>query len=533
MPALDSILPMANLVSPGDGGKAMSSADPGSDGEPFDRVMTRALSPSETRGSAARARSGTVLTAPGEGKQNTISTPSLRRRIQARNAAAVPGATDNPPVQRLGDASSPKISESDAGKGRGTGADNSPVRDEVQVTSGGLPGVMVQLVATLPAGALPPLPPAAEMQGASDREVFPATPSPLVPAATAGKDSVGVLPVPTGIKTSFSSTELTSNPELSADKPAAELISSLKPDGQQSSEAKADASAAGKTNPGDSLSTVSLLVPEPTAEPAVSAPQNESSPAMDLSVKAAAPTQSELRGIAAAKLYLPMQKTEKMNKVAGLDGKTEKVLPTNADPTVPENNLPTANPLARIAPRTGQATIIIGPSTKGPEPLAASATDGASDASLVDLRSRALDRAHDIMALHAIRLVDSNLESVRVVIKPGAGLQLSLEMRQRGGTIDAQVIVQRGDFGHLSQHWPELQQRLEQRGIRLAPLASGENSITDAGANGFQQPQREFTHPDPVSASAFVGFALASAPLQSTTPSTLMVNAHRGWETWA
>ena len=36
------------------------------------------------------------------------------------------------------------------------------------------------------------------------------------------------------------------------------------------------------------------------------------------------------------------------------------------------------------------------------------------------------------MAVHAVRMVNTNLDSVQVVIKPGAGLQLSLEMRQRG-----------------------------------------------------------------------------------------------------
>ena len=137
------------------------------------------------------------------------------------------------------------------------------------------------------------------------------------------------------------------------------------------------------------------------------------------------------------------------------------------------------------------------------------------------------------MALHAIRLVDSKLESVRVVIKPGADLQLSLDMRQRGDAIDARVVLQRGDFGHLNQHWPELQQRLEQRGIRLAPLAGSENSATDSGAKGFQQPQHEYANPDLVLASAFDGFVPASSSIPSTTPSTVSATALRGWETWA
>jgi hypothetical protein len=112
-------------------------------------------------------------------------------------------------------------------------------------------------------------------------------------------------------------------------------------------------------------------------------------------------------------------------------------------------------------------------------------------------------------------------------------MQLSLELRQHGGVIDAQAVLQRGDFGPLSQHWPELQQRLEERGVRLAPLAGGGHSPTDCGTNGFQQPHREFAGQDSLEASAFAEFALASAAIQSTTPTTGVAAVQRGWETWA
>ena len=92
---------------------------------------------------------------------------------------------------------------------------------------------------------------------------------------------------------------------------------------------------------------------------------------------------------------------------------------------------------------------------------------------------RAVERTHDMMALHAMRLVESNSDSLSVVIKPAVGTELSLELRQRNGGVEAQATLTRGDHQFLSQHWPELQQRLEQRGIKLAPLG-GE---TDFSAN--------------------------------------------------
>jgi len=380
-----------------------------------------------------------------------------------------------------------------------------------------------------------------------DTEAVPATRSSSMAAAPAGPEGTSALVAGVGTPTGSSSAGMTLDPGMSPDKTVTEPISSLKPDEWQSNVVKADDRVAGKTNPADLQSSPGLEnaptspaftvtdfpVLASTAQPAAQLPQNEASPSAELSVEVITPAQSETRGITAAKQYLSMKKMEKMDKVAGSSGKTEKVLPIAADPTPSENILPTADLLARISSRNGSATIIIGPSTKTPDSVAASATDGVSASSAVDLRVRALERTHDMVAMQAMRLVDSKLDSLRVVIKPGAGMQLSLEMHQRGDAIDAQVILQRGDFGHLSQHWPELQQRLEQRGIRLAPLADSENSATSPGNNGFQQPQRESANPNPLSAGAFAEFALASSSIQSTTSPITVTTAHRGWETWA
>src|SRR5262249_55189502 len=97
--------------------------------------------------------------------------------------------------------------------------------------------------------------------------------------------------------------------------------------------------------------------------------------------------------------------------------------------------------------------------------------------SLADARLRAADRTHDMVVLHAMRLVESKSDSLSVVIKPTAGTELSLELHLNSEGIHAQATVTRGDHQFLSQHWAELQHRLEQRGVKLAPLG-GETSFT-------------------------------------------------------
>jgi len=534
MPALNFILPAANLVSSDDGRMATSPNDYQASHERFDQVMTRALLPSEPNDSPAPDQRSTTSPASDPRRQNTVSDPPPRRRIPTRNIgsedAPVSGEAGNPSIQTKNSKAGPNISDPNSEKGKNDAASGSSDPKETKVIlTGNLPGLMTQIAAMLPM-VIPPLSAAAAQKAmTAEAETVPVIPASSMITATPGLDSIGIFPA--GVPSKVSNREIPSN------QAAAKLISSLQPVEQQKNAAKSDSAAAAKTNPVDvpiiALSASDLNDPSSSAEPMVHPPQADISTITNPSAKSAMSAPSASHGITAAKQYLPMKKTENLNKVAESAGKTEKVLPGNVDSALLENNLPVADLLTRISPRNGSATITIGPSTKVPDGIAGPVADTAVASSLVDLRSRALERTHDMVALQGMRLTDSKLDSLSVVIKPGAGLQLSLEMRQHGDTIDAQATLQRGDFGHLSQHWPELQQRLEQRGVRLAPLAGGENSTTDSGMNGFQQPKRDFTSHDPLAAGAFAEFALASSPIPATAASTKFTNARRGWETWA
>jgi hypothetical protein len=133
-----------------------------------------------------------------------------------------------------------------------------------------------------------------------------------------------------------------------------------------------------------------------------------------------------------------------------------------------------------------------------------------------------------MVASHALRLVDSSASSLQVVIKPGAGTELSLELRQRNGTVEAEATLQRGDFQLMNQHWPELQQKLEQRGIKLAPLGGEENFLAGDNAN-FQQ-QQSSREDEAQRASAFAEFTLAVNPGGATAR---LATDYDGWESWA
>lgn len=140
---------------------------------------------------------------------------------------------------------------------------------------------------------------------------------------------------------------------------------------------------------------------------------------------------------------------------------------------------------------------------------------------------RALERAHDMVSLHSMRLVESKLDMLSVVIKPAVGMELALDLRQQAGSVEAQATLLRGDHQFLNQHWSELQQRLEQRGIKLAALNNDTGSApNDGGQRQAPQPSQEEAAQQ---ASAFAEFAAG----QPGGASARLAPAHEGWEYWA
>jgi hypothetical protein len=145
-----------------------------------------------------------------------------------------------------------------------------------------------------------------------------------------------------------------------------------------------------------------------------------------------------------------------------------------------------------------------------------------------DTHMNPVERAQDMITVNAMRLSDSGNNSLQVVIKPDAGTQLSLELRQRGGDMQIQAVLQQGDFNQLSQQWPDLQQRLQEKGIQLAPLTdegvSGKGSSD--GNETFENKQNQTTGVVPE-------LTLGDAPAGMLAKETAQAPVHQGWETWA
>jgi len=212
-----------------------------------------------------------------------------------------------------------------------------------------------------------------------------------------------------------------------------------------------------------------------------------------------------------------MKSAEKTNKTTDPAGN---FLPGSVVPPVPGNNLPSRTDQATT---TGMANVS---AQGGPATVTATATDPVANPSAGNLSSQSMERTHDMVTMHALRLSNMSADSLQVMIKPGAGTQISLELRQRDNGVEAQAVLQQGDFNHLNQRWSELQQRLEQRGIRLAPLTDDSSSANNGGSQTSEHKRNQPGGPP-------VELAFASPASVKFAQPTVRATAQRGWETWA
>ena len=142
---------------------------------------------------------------------------------------------------------------------------------------------------------------------------------------------------------------------------------------------------------------------------------------------------------------------------------------------------------------------------------------------------KTVEQTHELVAQHALRLVETKADSLSVVLKPDAGTELSLQLRQRNGAVEATAVLTSGDHQLLNQHWADLQSRLDLRGVKLGPLGGeGSFSSTNFNSNGGNQ-QRQMAREEAADhASAFAEFAAVTGGA-----SARYAPPWQGWESWA
>ena len=411
-----------------------------------------------------------------------------------------------------------EITEHDTGKKSASVKPKKPLHrasDNQKITEATAPAnaLITALVAPITPNPAPSLTPPIDPSDTSD------TDHPMAPIAADATNTVvananpsetkadnsTAKPIPAGLETQQAS-ETTSSIEHPPKPPAADIAPLL---AKQSTEAAADPAEPAQSSDSDpSLAQIA-------------GPKNANE-----TMSAGSP---DPHGTSAAKQDVTMKKAEKTQKVAG---SAEQDLPGNAAKGSEE--LPKGQKSSEKAASHGEkmdSTIElptrVSTSVNSPSATITSAAPAAS----TSLDSRVLERTHDIVALHAMRLTDTGVDTLHVVVKPGAGVQISLELRQSARGIEVSASLHKGDYDQLSQHWPDLQQRLEARGVRVGSLTPSEN-YTGTGRH-FHQSKKQSSQQESLQAGAFAEFALAGSMTEAPGTRAARASAHRGWETWA
>ncbi len=210
---------------------------------------------------------------------------------------------------------------------------------------------------------------------------------------------------------------------------------------------------------------------------------------------------------------------EKPTKTADLAGK---FLPTTGVQSADKN---TSSPSRSEFGMNGQAGWVATSGLSQPVQMETAATS----TSITHSGSSAggIEKTYDMVATNALRLASSGHDSMTIVIKPAADIQISLQLRQDAGGIAAQASLQQGDYHHLSQSWPDLQERLEQRGIQMAPLADQAGGfMAGGGGQPRQSPEGEMASPRQT-----VTVDVAPAVRGGSQPAATKTGT--GWEFWA
>jgi hypothetical protein len=150
-----------------------------------------------------------------------------------------------------------------------------------------------------------------------------------------------------------------------------------------------------------------------------------------------------------------------------------------------------------------------------------------SDNTPADTRLQILEKTRELVTTHALRLTHSNNDGMRVIIEPGSGTRLSLELRFTNGGIEAQAQLHRGDFDFLSNHWADLQQRLQPQGVTLGALEISTGSSPDkrASQDTSSFTQRDSGGRDPLLEERDI--------LEPRSKVKTRIRQYAGWESWA
>ena len=93
-----------------------------------------------------------------------------------------------------------------------------------------------------------------------------------------------------------------------------------------------------------------------------------------------------------------------------------------------------------------------------------------------------LNKIEELITKEAVRFRWTGQESVSVVIRPDAGTEVVVHLRQREGQVEAMLGMARGEAARFQGQWQQLHDALAEQNVRLVPGRESGQALNPAGA---------------------------------------------------
>ena len=122
----------------------------------------------------------------------------------------------------------------------------------------------------------------------------------------------------------------------------------------------------------------------------------------------------------------------------------------------------------------------------------------------------------------------SDGSSLSLLLTPDAHTQLSLHVKLQQGRCEVLAVLERGELAAVGAEWSQLQNRLAELGVRLAPLVSGSGHANfSSGGHSFSEPDNhEKMPPGDFSVPSIAKTRARPAEARTTVGAV-------GWQWWA
>jgi hypothetical protein len=176
------------------------------------------------------------------------------------------------------------------------------------------------------------------------------------------------------------------------------------------------------------------------------------------------------RGMSAAQHTGTMQASHEMNENASLAEQNLPALLVETEAAAPPGRewkarANSVDCLAGLPAGTAGITLALTDQSMRREP-GADAVTSAPETVVFEGVHRAIENAAAGLSRH-------DAASVSLVLTPDGNTQMALHVKLQQGRLEVLAVLERGDFAGLGAEWSNLQNRLAEQGVRLAPLVSG------------------------------------------------------------